>query len=488
MKVHKAEEAVFFWLNNRVVKQPGDMALSSSKEWTSRQKLLFLCLTVALMYLFLYSKLSPVAFNFRRLAGNDSESRFPQIRPYTTTGPPNKTAITDTSITLFVRMSGSRQDHLFRFYCHLYRTFVLYWPPSLGKFVIVLDKEREDDHKFSAKLSSETKSYFPDYKIEVLYEPLPQRDDILNIKGHPRGYNRQLWSSFFIDQYTNDSIIAWMDSDTAFLTPVTKSTIFAGTKLRAIATQPEITSFRFWVKHWVATNEIALGLPFVADFMTYFPVYIYRDTFTHCREYILKRFNSTDLEEVFPKFFETNGTERLELSPVNIVLNYAWYFERDRYDWSFEITRNLTEYNEEFLKGYAIGPEYLRTILAEPQTAFHSMKTKGMWIWSKILISYCLSHRAAGNTTVDICTNHMPNAAFKDNFPLFNYDLQFITNPLRSPCNAGNNSFTCLRILERHYNQVGLEIKQGRKLEWRNIETVEQIAKNSGITCNPIYN
>ena len=238
----------------------------------------------------------------------------------------------------------------------------------------------------------------------------------------------------------------------------------------------------------MVTNEIALGLPFVADFMTYFPVYIYRDTFTHCREYILKRFNSTDLEEVFPKFFETNGTENLEISPVNIVLNYAWYFERDRYDWSFEITMNLTEYNEKFLKGYAIGPEYLRTILAEPQTAFHSMKTKGMWIWSKILISYCLSHRAAGNTMVNICTNHMPTAAFKDNFPLFNYDLQFINDPLRSPCNAGNNNLTCLRILERHYNQVGLEIKQGRKLEWRNIETVEQIAKNSGITCNPIYN
>ena len=49
----------------------------------------------------------------------------------------------------------------------------------------------------------------------------------------------------------------------------------------------------------------------------------------------------------------------------------------------------------------------------------------------------------------------------------------------------GNITFTCLRILERHYNQVGLEIKQGRNVEWRNIETVEQIA---GITCNPIYN
>ena len=251
------------------------MATSLLKELTSRPKLLFLGLTVAFSYLFTYSKLSPVTFNFRQLVGNDSEPRFPQIRPYTTIGPPHKTAITDTPITLFLRMSGSRQDHLFRFYCHLYRTFVMYWPPSLGKFVIVLDKEGKDDYKFAAKVTNETKSYFPDYKMEVLYEPLPQKDDILNVNdGHPRGYTRQLWSSFFIDQYTNDSIIAWMDSDTAFLTPVTKSTIFAGTKLRAIATQPEITSFRFWVKHWVATNEIALGLPFVADFMTFPCIYI----------------------------------------------------------------------------------------------------------------------------------------------------------------------------------------------------------------------
>ena len=80
---------------------------------------------------------------------------------------------------------------------------------------------------------------------------------------------------------------------------------------------------------------------------------------------------------MFPKFFETNGTEVLRLSPVNIVLNYAWYFERDRYDWSFEITRNLTEYNEKFLKGYAIGPEYLRTILAEPQNSLPFNEDKG---------------------------------------------------------------------------------------------------------------
>ena len=166
----------------------------------------------------------------------------------------------------------------------------------------------------------------------------------------------------------------------------------------------------------------------------------------------MKRFSSTDLKEVFPQFYETKGkARRLDVSPVNIVLSYAWYFEKDLYDWSFGITSNLTEYNKKFPKGHAIGPEHTKPILSEPQKAFHTYKIKGKWIWSKILVSYCLSHRAAGNK-VDICTDY--TASFKDNLSLFNYDLQFITDPNKSPCNAGNYNLTCLRILERHYNQV----------------------------------
>ena len=144
------------------------------------------------------------------------------------------------------------------------------------------------------------------------------------------------------------------------------------------------------VRHWIVSIENVLGLPFVADFMTYFPVYIYQDTFTHCRKYILQRFNSTDLEEVWPKFYVMTG-EKLEVSPVNIVLSYAWYFEKDRYDCSFEITGNLKEYNKKFPKGHAIGPEHARAILSEPQTAFHVPYE--MWLWPKVLVSYCLSHR-----------------------------------------------------------------------------------------------
>ena len=448
-----------------------------SETWTCR-KFLLASFIVSFIFLFIFStQVARKNITFRELlhphVQNDSSQ--------TTTGS-HATKITEAPITLFVRMSGSNPDHRFRYYCHLFRTLVLYWPPSFGKIAIVLDEEGKEDHKFAAKVRRENKRYFPDYKIAIAFEAPPKKKSTLTGKVHRKGYIRQLWSSFFIDQYTNDSIIAWMDTDTAFLTPVTNSTVFAGTKLRAMAS--DNTYDRFWVKHWIITNEIALGLPFVADFMIYFPVYIYRDTFTRCREYILKRFNSTDLEEVFPKFYETRGKAQwLEVSPVNIVLSYAWYFEKDRYDWSFEITSNLTEYNKKFPKGHAIGPEHTKTILSEPQTAFHTYKIEGKWIWSKILVSYCLSHRAAGDK-VRMCTNH--TASFKDNLPLFNYDLQFITDPNKSPCNTGNNKLTCLRILERHYNQVGVEINEGRKLEWSNMKIVEQFAKNSGIKCNTI--
>ena len=92
-----------------------------------------------------------------------------------------------------------------------------------------------------------------------------------------------------------------MDSDVAFITPVTKSSIFNDTKLRVLGW--DCTFYFSWVKQRVITSEKALGLPFVADFMSYFPVYIYRDTFVHCREYIMNHLNVSDFEQAFRLFY-----------------------------------------------------------------------------------------------------------------------------------------------------------------------------------------
>ena len=67
-------------------------------------------------------------------------------------------------------------------------------------------------------------------------------------------------------------------------------------------------------------------------------------------------------------------------------------FERDRYDWNFEICDDLSEYNKRFPNGHSIGPEHVVTILSEPQTAFHGHPGNN-FLTPKILARYCLSPR-----------------------------------------------------------------------------------------------
>ena len=380
-----------------------------------------------------------------------------------------------SSITLFVRMAGKLKEHRTRFYCDLFRTAVLFWPASFGKTVVVLDEESDQDHIFAKNLKSQINQHFPDRKLQVAFESLPKDASVLKFKGARKspGYNRQLWSSFFIDLYTNDHIVAWMDNDVAFLTPVTIATIFNGSRIRILGS--ECTMNISWVREWARVTEIALGLPMVADFMTYFPVYIYRDTFTHCREYILKRFNTSNFKEAFHKIYYGG---RL-ISPVSVVISYAWFFERDRYDWNLKLCSELKSYNRRLPVGHKITPQDTEDILSQPQTAFHVPYAKEP-LSPNIFISYCLSHEAAGNPQV-MCSNH--SVSLEDNFVLFYHDLQRIT-PGKTPCFGNKKTDHCLKVLDRHYKQVGLDIRKGRKMQWKDFETVKTLANEAGIICS----
>ena len=263
------------------------------------------------------------------------------------------------------------------------------------------------------------------------------------------------------------------DSDSAFFNPVTKPTIFNGTKIRVLGTDCTLQDpRRGWVRNWARSTQLALGLPFVVDFMTYFPAYMYRDTVTHCREHILKHLNTTNFEEAFRMFYKGH------ISPVSVILSYAFYFERDRYDWNFKICNNLAEYNKRFPSGQTIAPGHVQNVLTEPQTGYHGWAGPG---FSKnTLASYCLSHKAAGNN-LDICSNRTFSPS--DNLIFFFRDFQ--KGNRNHPC-KGNITQTCLQVLKRHYNQVGLEIKQGRNLEWSNLETADKLSREFGVTCKPI--
>ena len=377
------------------------------------------------------------------------------------------------SITLFVRIAATVPKLRRQFYCVFLRLSVLFWPASLGKTVAVLDQENEEDHAFALTMLTHMKQYFPDRTFEVLYEPLPKDPTVLDFPKSRKspGYNRQLYSSFFIDLYTNDDIIAWMDADSGFVSPVTNQSIFNGTKVRVLGYDCTLTIA--WVQAWARTTEKALGLPFLADFMTYFPVYIYRDTFTHCREHILRRFKTSNFEEAFKRFYR-----REFISPVSVVLSYAWYFERERYDWNLKLCTDLTEYNKRFPSEHIISAEHVVETLLIPQTAFHEKQAKR--VREFVFNSYCLSQEAAGNDA-EKCSNR--TASLITNFALFNHDVQRLGHPA-PPC-PKNREETCLQLLERNYNQIGLEIKQKtRKLDWKNVKIVEKLAKELKLQCD----
>jgi hypothetical protein len=380
------------------------------------------------------------------------------------------------SMTVFMRMTGL---HIRRFYCDFLRTSVLFWPASYGKLVLVFDEESALDRKLAKILARQFKEFFPERKLEILYESLPKNHEtLLKLPWRSRGpgYNRQIWSSFFNDLYTKDEIIAWVDSDTAFSTSVTRNSIYNGTRLRVIGT--DCTTLRAaFAKTCVRSAEISIGRPAVADFMLHFPVYIYRDTFANCRNYLIRKYKARDFEEVY-----RNISKYGIICPVTTVLNYAWHFERDRYDWNFMIcSEPVNEYNKRFENNATIRPQDIQLVLADPQLSVHTGVPGSAYDCAQlILASYCLSHKAAGHD--------LPFCKGKRDLPLSNNLILFKYGRAPETC-VGVLRATCLAILRRHYDLVGSEIREKkRRMEWSDLEIVEKLAKEINTTCPAIHN
>ncbi|XP_046842832.1 uncharacterized protein LOC124436905 [Xenia sp. Carnegie-2017] len=387
---------------------------------------------------------------------------------------------TNPTISLLMRMSGKRKDHKTRFYCNMLKTILIFWPGWLGKTVIVLDAESNEDYTFAATLLNQTTEHFPDHSFEMKYEALPIDPTVLRFPGQkkPSGYNRQLWSSFFMDLYTDDDVIAWLDSDSPFLLPVTMSTIMPNGRVRILGT--DCTMGISWVKSWAKSTRKAIGWPQVADFMTYFPVYLYRDTITNCRNHILKTFQTNNFEEAFKKFYHT-GTGLL--SPVNVIISYAWFFENNRYEWKIELCNNLDQLNKRLPHSKNIMKESTvdeSQLLTQPQTAYHGPLISKDFYANLIPISYCLSIKFSRQE--NMCKKYSWSDV-KQLFSLFKSDMHSVRVEKQHPCVERKTQY-CLEILKHHIKKVGVEIRENkRRMSWNDVTIVNSMAKSKGIIC-----
>jgi hypothetical protein len=262
------------------------------------------------------------------------------------------------------------------------------------------------------------------------------------------------------------------------------------------------------VEKWRMTTRMAIGFPMVADFMTTFPVYIYASTIRNCRQFILQRMGTSNMEDAFAWL----NPPTFAMSPICILLNYAWYYERHRYSWSFQICNN--DWVDDS-KHKMIPPQDrivieeedndgIRTIRSNvhigqgtpwPQTAFHQPYARHLTN-TTLEASYCLASRALVNLQEELLRHEVKitttaagslmgdrsasggrgSAAsdgvasplfdlprqcqdkrydWKDNFVLFHHDLQRVH--LRPPPCDGTESF-CTDRLQQHYQAYAQEV------------------------------
>jgi hypothetical protein len=241
--------------------------------------------------------------------------------------------------------------------------------------------------------------------------------------------------------------------------------------------------------------KVALGFPMIADFMTYFPVYIYADTIKNCREYIMKRFKCSNFEDTLVHFWPPKTL----ISPVSILLSYAWYFERDRYAWSMQVCGHLRDWNKEIPQEHHILEEHTAVRTPWPQTAFHEPYSPK---FARIAhASYCLSKEQLLASSSGAIADGKDNSrllendascqgySFQDLYPMFAHDLQLRNKEdvVPTSCN-GSAEVDCIAKLKGMFEEYTREVlKEGRPaLDWDRSMRVDEIATNEwNLTCKP---
>ena len=379
---------------------------------------------------------------------------------------PSADYVSSESIELTIRM-GLTKKMIGRLFCLLLRSAVLFWNPKYGDVVIILDEE-DEGKDFLKKLNS---LRLP-FRFRLVYEEPPNKtQEFIRMGkeyGRPYGYIRMLYSSYFMDMYTDAPIIAWMDTDGMFTMPVVEQSIFKDGKLIVIGMN---TFYKYgWVPIWDRATVKALGLPMVADFMTYFPVYVYSSTIKNCREYIMKKLHTHNFEDAFVRLTRP--------SPVNIIMSYAYYFERERYYWHIDTMRdNLTIYNEQRLPHH---PLLQKDVSPELHVAIHAGYQKSKV--DPLEQAICYSQIYLGMTNLSHCrAYHLPN------MQLFEFENSNVVNHFETWCGKKIRHI-CTKMIRERYNIFVHLYKTNRIfLDTNKLEVIEKFTKdNFQIKCSTI--
>ncbi len=237
-----------------------------------------------------------------------------------------------SSIGIFTRTFSGHEPILRR---NLLSTASVFVNRSKYQLGIVLDNETAADHRMGDQLLAED-------KLDVVrYEDLPDNHralfQALAYPWMPWGYDRQQWSTFYMDTFTDRDVIGVVDSDSTFTSYLTDERIFTPDgKIKLHGVKP-LSSWKHWSaesKKYVFKNgaqhvndDIALKFDTEYDLMctNLMPMFFWKTTFHNLRNYISSIWDMS-FDEAYKVF------SRKPYCQFNILANYALRFEPDKYE------------------------------------------------------------------------------------------------------------------------------------------------------------
>ena len=331
------------------------------------------------------------------------------------------------SLALWVRTFHPGRDKLLTL---LYDSHRLFWPQEYGQFVVVLDDESEVDHAFGALLQQ----LLPHPHLG--YMGLPADPTIWpgGICGRNTGYDRQMYSGFFADRFTDAEVIAIVDNDSLFTTVPTPPSLFDDGRPVVIGKQ-SLYNIGKLAGRWAHATEVALGLPQAADFMFNFPILIKRNVFGAVRRHISQQLNTT-----FDEAFRIIARDPESYCQINIILNYAWYFHRGEYTWHLSSMPGS--------KGPMINGTYN---VPAPRVAQHARGLYRSQIQNYVRTGYCHACIASGNCLNATAQARMPDLNHWRHVVLLNWDhTGHVWDEARWMGKTGSAAY----VQEHHYRAV----------------------------------
>ena len=225
----------------------------------------------------------------------------------------------DPDMDIYLRMTSKNRQFVNFYENVLARSMLYFWPDNFS-MVVVLDKENNGDKVFGSAIQKRF--------------PFPRICFMEDIHVPPlRGWDRQQRDMFYPELCTAKKFVAYIDTDTMFVTRVIPEMLFVDGKPKVIGTYGHVTEKLYEgisknIMHLFKTKE-------EMRCMCYFPVIMKVEHMIKLRKY-LEKLHGMTLDEILLKKISNIA----DISQFNIMCQYIWMFHREEYDFHLQYQIN----------------------------------------------------------------------------------------------------------------------------------------------------